>query len=126
MQENTDSIAAVVTKDPLQHIANVYRSNFVLKQLTNKVRQQIIRLLIQNGPQCVTDICSELKLPQAIASQNLSLLRRAVLVKVETDGKKRYYSVNRERLGQIFKWSELFENDNRSKGRFNPLSVSQA
>ena len=49
----------------------------------------------------VTDIYIKLRLEQSVASQHLAILRRAGVVATDRQGKFIYYSLDKERLGQI-------------------------
>jgi DNA-binding transcriptional ArsR family regulator len=80
---------------------NVKKAALVLRALNHKLRQQIIKMLDENGKMTVTDLYVQLRLEQSVASQHLAILRRAGIVKTERDGKFIYYKVNEERILQI-------------------------
>ena len=73
----------------------------VLRAINHKLRQQILKLIDENGRMTVTEIYVKLRLEQSVASQHLAILRKAGFVKTERDGKFIYYSVNTERLEEL-------------------------
>jgi DNA-binding transcriptional ArsR family regulator len=73
----------------------------VLRAVNHKLRQEMIRLLNQEGRMTVTELYVKLRLEQSVASQHLALLRRAGVVVTSRDGKFIYYSVDHERLDEI-------------------------
>lgn len=79
------------------------KSVLVLRAINHKLRQEMIRMIHQEGKMTVTDIYVRLRLEQSVASQHLALLRRAGVVVTVRDGKYIYYSVDYERLEEITK-----------------------
>ena len=77
------------------------KSVLVLRAINHKLRQEMIRLLNQEGKMTVTELYVKLRLEQSVASQHLALLRRAGVVTTSRDGKFIYYSVDHERLDEI-------------------------
>lgn len=73
----------------------------VLRAVNHKLRQQVIDLLEDGEPMTVTDIYIKLRLEQSVASQHLAILRRAGVVITDRQGKFIYYTINKDRLGQI-------------------------
>jgi DNA-binding transcriptional ArsR family regulator len=73
----------------------------VLRAVTNKERQKIIELLVENGPMNVTQIHRKLGMQQAVASLHLGVLRRAHIVNDDRDGRIVCYSINLNRLLEI-------------------------
>jgi len=80
---------------------NVKKAAMVLRAINHKLRQQILKLIDENGKMTVTEIYVKLRLEQSVASQHLAILRKAGFVKTERDGKFIYYSVNAERLEEL-------------------------
>jgi DNA-binding transcriptional ArsR family regulator len=76
----------------------------VLRAINHKLRQQILKLIDENGKMTVTEIYVKLRLEQSVASQHLAILRKAGFVKTEREGKFIYYSVNAERLEELNKF----------------------
>lgn len=80
---------------------NVKKASLVLRALNHKLRQQMIKLLDENGKMTVTELYVQLRLEQSVASQHLAILRRAGIVKTDRDGKYIHYRVNQDRVRQI-------------------------
>jgi DNA-binding transcriptional ArsR family regulator len=83
---------------------NLKKAAMVLRAINHKLRQQILKLIDENGKMTVTEIYVKLRLEQSVASQHLAILRKAGFVKTERDGKFIYYSVNTERLEELNKF----------------------
>ncbi|HQV76950.1 MAG TPA: metalloregulator ArsR/SmtB family transcription factor [Chitinophagales bacterium] len=77
------------------------KSVMVLRAVNHELRQDMIRLIHQEGKMTVTDLYVKLRLEQSVASQHLALLRRAGIVVTSRDGKFIYYSVDVSRLDEI-------------------------
>jgi len=99
-----DSPVAQLKKnqDPVRFDQNVLRrSVLVLRAINHDLRQQIVKLLDENGRLTVTEIYVKLRLEQSVASQHLALLRRSGVVTTVRDGKFIYYSIDKERIAEI-------------------------
>ena len=81
--------------------ADLRKAVLVLRAVNHKLRQRMIDLLEDSDPMTVTDIYIKLRLEQSVASQHLAILRRAGVVVTERQGKFIYYTINKNRLGQI-------------------------
>jgi DNA-binding transcriptional ArsR family regulator len=81
--------------------ADLRKAVLVLRALNNKLRQRIIDLLEDGELMTVTDIYIKMRLEQSVVSQHLAILRRAGVVDTDRQGKFIYYSLDKERLGQI-------------------------
>lgn len=81
--------------------ADVRKAVLVLRAVNHKLRQRIIDLLEDGEEMTVTDIYVKLRLEQSVASQHLAILRRAGVVATDRQGKFIYYSLDKDRLGQI-------------------------
>lgn len=77
------------------------RAALVYRAINNRLRQQILRYLLQNQGIAVTQLYTSLRIEQSVASQHLAILRRAGIVTGRRDGKHIYYSVNEHRLKTI-------------------------
>ena len=77
------------------------KSVMVLRAVNHELRQDMIRLIHQEGKMTVADLYVKLRLEQSVASQHLALLRRAGIVVTSRDGKFIYYSVDVSRLDEI-------------------------
>jgi DNA-binding transcriptional ArsR family regulator len=82
-------------------LINLKKASLVLRSVNHKLRQQIMRLIDENGKMTVTEIYVKLRLEQSVASQHLAILRKAGFVKTERDGKFIYYSINTNRLEEL-------------------------
>ncbi|MCO5229969.1 MAG: metalloregulator ArsR/SmtB family transcription factor [Chitinophagales bacterium] len=74
----------------------------VVRAVNHDLRQQIVKLLDDSGRLTVTEIYVKLRLEQSVASQHLALLRRSGVVTTTRDGKFIYYSIDKDRLDEIF------------------------
>jgi DNA-binding transcriptional ArsR family regulator len=94
---NSGKQTGPVVMDTLQ----VKKAAILMRALNHKLRQQILKKIDEKGSCTVTEIFTELLLVQAVASQQLAILRKAGFVKTIRDGKNIYYSVNMERLKEF-------------------------
>jgi DNA-binding transcriptional ArsR family regulator len=77
------------------------KGELVLRALNHKLRQDIINLIHENEEMNVTDIYMRLNLEQTVASQHLSILRKAGFVTTRREGKQVFYSVNYGKLEHV-------------------------
>jgi DNA-binding transcriptional ArsR family regulator len=82
-------------------VIQLKKAALILRAVNHKLRQQILKLIHQNGKITVTEIYVKLRLEQSVASQHLAILRKAGFVLTVRDGKFIYYSVNHDRLDQV-------------------------
>ena len=87
-------------------LLNVKKAALTLRALNHKLRQQILKLIDEQGKMTVTEIYVKLRLEQSVASQHLAILRKAGFVTTTRDGKFIYYSVNTSRLGEMNRFVE--------------------
>jgi DNA-binding transcriptional ArsR family regulator len=80
---------------------NVKKVALTLRALNHKLRQQLIKLIDEEKKITVTEIYVRLRLEQSVASQHLSILRKAGIVNTERDGKFIYYTINHKRIEEI-------------------------
>ena len=80
---------------------NLKKAAMVLRAINHKLRQQVLKLIDENGKMTVTEIYVKLRLEQSVASQHLAILRKAGFVKTERDGQCIFYSVSSERLEEL-------------------------
>lgn len=73
------------------------------RAINHKLRKKIMNLLIERESMTVTDIYIQLRTEQSIASQHLAILRRALFVNTQRQGKFIYYTANNERIEQFQK-----------------------
>jgi DNA-binding transcriptional ArsR family regulator len=72
-----------------------------LRSVHHKLRQEMIHFIRSEKQVNVTGIYTKFKLPQSVASQQLSILREHNFVKTEREGKHILYSVNEEALSEF-------------------------
>jgi len=82
-------------------LLNVKKAALILRAVNHKLRQQILKLIDEQGKITVTEIYVKLRLEQSVASQHLAILRKAGFVNTDRDGKFIYYSVNTNRLEEL-------------------------
>ena len=85
-------------------LLNVKKASLILRAINHKLRQQILKLIDEQGKITVTEIYVKLRLEQSVASQHLAILRKAGFVKTERDGKYIYYAINPVRLEELNKF----------------------
>ena len=99
---NNELLEPAVSSTELRiDVIQLKKSALILRAVNHKLRQQIMKLIHQNGKMTVTEIYVKLRLEQSVASQHLAILRKAGFVITERDGKFIYYSVNYTRLSEI-------------------------
>ena len=91
-------------------LLNVKKASLILRAINHKLRQQILKLIDEQGKITVTEIYVKLRLEQSVASQHLAILRKAGFVKTERDGKFIYYTVNSGRLEELNQFVESLLN----------------
>ena len=67
---------------------------YILRAINHPLRLEIIELLNKHKLLTVTEIYSQLNIQQAIASQNLAVLRRAGFVETKKESKYVYYMLS--------------------------------
>ncbi len=86
------------------------KAALILRAVNHKLRQQILKLIHQNGKMTVTEIYVQLRLEQSVASQHLAILRKAGFVNTIRNGKFIYYSVSTDRLADVHQFSSQLLN----------------
>lgn len=81
--------------DLLKKGRNVYRA------INHPLRQQMIHLIHSHHRMTVTEIYTQLKMEQSLASQHLAILRKERLLVTERRGKFIFYSVDYERIREV-------------------------
>lgn len=82
-------------------LLNLKKAALILRAINHKLRQQILKLIDEQGKITVTELYVKLRLEQSVASQHLAILRKAGFVKTTRDGKFIYYSVNVSRMEEL-------------------------
>jgi DNA-binding transcriptional ArsR family regulator len=85
-------------------LLNTKKAALILRALNHQLRQQILKLIDEQGKITVTELYLKLRLEQSVASQHLAILRKAGFVKTTRNGKFIYYSVNAARLEETNKF----------------------
>jgi DNA-binding transcriptional ArsR family regulator len=91
-------------------VLQLKKAALVLRAVNHKLRQQMLRLIHQNGKMTVTEIYVKLRLEQSVASQHLAILRKAGFVDTLRDGKFIFYSVSKERLQEAHAFAQQLLN----------------
>ena len=91
-------------------LLNVKKAALILRAINHKLRQQILKLIDEQGKITVTEIYVKLRLEQSVASQHLAILRKAGFVKTEREGKYIYYTINTSRLEDLNKFTDSLLN----------------
>ena len=87
-------------------LLNLKKAALILRAVNHKLRQQILKLIDEQGKITVTELYVKLRLEQSVASQHLAILRKAGFVKTDREGKFIYYSVNTSRLRELNQFVE--------------------
>ncbi|HXH17615.1 MAG TPA: metalloregulator ArsR/SmtB family transcription factor [Chitinophagales bacterium] len=74
---------------------------FVLRSVSHPLRKRMLKLLDEHKKLTVTEIYIKLRIEQSVASQHLSVLREAGVVKTQREGKFIFYSLNTSRIAEI-------------------------
>ncbi len=80
---------------------NMKKAFFMLRSVSHPLRKKILHLLEKSGPLSVSEIYMKLRVEQSVASQHLSVLRTAGVVKTVRIGKFVHYSLNEDRILEI-------------------------
>lgn len=76
------------------NLEQLEKATLILKAIHSPLRQQILNLIFTHGRASVTEIYTQLNIPQAIASQHLLLLKNANLVNTTREKRNVYYAAN--------------------------------
>jgi DNA-binding transcriptional ArsR family regulator len=82
----------------------IKKAAIILRAVNHKLRHMILKYIGEKERVTVTEIFGHLLLEQAVASQQLAILRRTGFVKTKREGKFIYYSVNRQRILDLNKF----------------------
>jgi DNA-binding transcriptional ArsR family regulator len=87
-------------------LLSVKKAALVLRAVNHKLRQQILKLIDEQGKMTVTELYIKLRLEQSVASQHLAILRKAGYVNTFRDGKFIYYSINTTRIQELNQFTD--------------------
>lgn len=76
------------------------------KAFSDETRLKILFALLESG-KCVMHICEHVGMSQSAVSHQLSILRRADLVKVSRNGKNQVYSISDEHVRLVLDMAQL-------------------
>jgi len=99
--EKVIAVKRNASRDVLHDVSFFKGAFFTLRSVSHPVRKKILELLEKHAPLTVSEIYIRLRLEQSVASQHLSILRAAGVVKTERSGKFIFYSLNKERMAEI-------------------------
>ena len=74
------------------------KADLMVRTLNHKLRQNIVDLINEQPGINVTQIYIKLRIDQSVASQHLTKLKRAGVIRWEWDGQYHRYWVNRDEL----------------------------
>ncbi len=94
---------ALATSKELQiDISKLQKTVLLIRAINNKNRLKVLHLLHENKRMTVTDLYKKLRVEQPVTSQHLAVLRKFGFVQTERVGKCVYYSINYDRLKEVF------------------------
>lgn len=73
----------------------------LVRAANHSLRQQLLRIIDQEGSVKVTVLCKKLKLVQPVVSSHLAVLRKAGMVTTKREGRVILYSLNYTRVVQL-------------------------
>lgn len=76
--------------------------------LSNPIRRRLLTLLAE-APRNAGSLAAEFDLSRPAISEHLQVLRRADLVREETRGRERHYTLNPAPLADVSDWLHPFE-----------------
>lgn len=74
----------------------------LLKSLGDSTRLDVV-MFISSGEKCVCEIFKRLKLSQNLVSHHLGILKKNKLIIARREGKRIYYSLNRDKICELEK-----------------------
>src|SRR5450755_1870069 len=82
-------------------IHNIKKVEIILRAFNHKLRQDLISMIHDHKSIMVTQLYTQLRIEQSVASQHLAILRKAGIVTILRQGKHKYYSINPVRIDEI-------------------------
>lgn len=83
------------------NLLEVKKAALIIRAVNHKLRQQMLRIIDEQGKITVTELYQRLFLEQSLASQHLAILRKAGFVQTSREGKFIYYSINTRRFQEL-------------------------
>jgi DNA-binding transcriptional ArsR family regulator len=91
-------------------ILKLKKALHILRAINHPLRQEIVKLIDKNERMTVTEIHTNFKIEQAVASQHLAILRRAGFVNTKKESKFVYYALSYDFIKHFSKtMNSLFE-----------------
>jgi ArsR family transcriptional regulator, virulence genes transcriptional regulator len=94
------------TQPPIENKIIIKHAATILRAINHPLRRQMVAFLREKGKTKVTDIFIHFRIEQPVASQHLAILRNSKIVSTAREGKFIFYSVNKERVSQIIRFSK--------------------
>jgi DNA-binding transcriptional ArsR family regulator len=79
----------------------------VFSAIAAPVRRQLISRLAESSPQSISDLAASFPITRQGISKHLSLMAQAGLVKSESKGREKLYSLSPDPLCEITEWVEI-------------------
>lgn len=98
---------SVKKKDLLIQADILLKASFLFEAVIHPMRHQLLNLLIAQGGLTTTAILRMLKVEPEICVQQLSILCGVGLVLRNTEGEDVFYTVNYEKLDQLYRCAEI-------------------
>ena len=96
--------------DPIG-LSEIKKAAMHLRAIDNPLRLKILDAIRENNNRvAVSELYKKMQLVQSVASGQLAILRKSLIVTISREGKFIYYSVNQERIDQILRLSQLLNN----------------
>jgi DNA-binding transcriptional ArsR family regulator len=87
----------------------------VFTALANPTRRELLRLLLDRGPQPVQQLADHFEMARPSVSEHLRLLREAGLVSELRTGRQRFYRLEPDPLREVLDWLVPYERIWRGK-----------
>lgn len=87
----------------------------VFAAVANPTRRQVLRLLLDRGPQPVQELAERFEMRRPSLSEHLKVLKDAGLVEERRSGRQRLYSLRPQPLREMVEWLAPYEKFWREK-----------
>jgi DNA-binding transcriptional ArsR family regulator len=82
----------------------------MIKVINHSLRREMLSLIHGSAQMTVTEILVRMRLEQSVASKHLAALRKHHFVSTRREGKYIFYSVNYQKIDQLFEHIGLLQN----------------
>ncbi|NJD01044.1 MAG: winged helix-turn-helix transcriptional regulator [Ruminiclostridium sp.] len=113
---HVDMIKHIKTSEQLNNKYLLEECNECLElfhALSDKTRQEIVKIFADIKEVCVTDIAKKFTLSRPTISHHLNLMKRSKLLNSRKEGKEIYYSLNKDYIIKLF--SSILDSIKRSE-----------